>query len=152
MDPLIVPALLESLPAIGRYLMEAAGAAGLDRRAAYRLRLAVDEIATNIVVHGAGLRRAAGCAGEPVIRVAVAGDESGVTVLVEDDGPAYDPREAAPPPDLDRPLVDRQVGGLGVYLATRAVDRFHYERIENRNRNRLTIRRAPPGADESRHQ
>jgi anti-sigma regulatory factor (Ser/Thr protein kinase) len=44
-----VPATLDSLGPIADYVMAAAAAAGLDRRASYRLRLAVDEIATNIM-------------------------------------------------------------------------------------------------------
>ena len=52
MDSMVVPGVLDSLSAIGRYVLGAAWAAGLDKRAAYRLRLAVDEIATNAVLHG----------------------------------------------------------------------------------------------------
>ena len=52
MDGLTVGATLESLSAIGAFIRDAAAEAGLDSRAAYRLRLAVDEMATNIIVHG----------------------------------------------------------------------------------------------------
>ena len=52
MDELRVTATLEVLSSIGAFVMKAAENAGLDRRAAYRLRLAVDEMATNIIVHG----------------------------------------------------------------------------------------------------
>ena len=49
MKPLIVPGTLASIRAIGKYVLQAAAEAGLESRAAYRLRLAVDEIATNAV-------------------------------------------------------------------------------------------------------
>src|SRR5438552_8818951 len=52
MDPLTLPATLESLEPLVQYVLSAAAAAGLDRKASYRLRLAVDEIATNIITHG----------------------------------------------------------------------------------------------------
>lgn len=52
MEPLIVSGTLDSLGAIAQYVMAAAAAAGLDKKTSYNLRLAVDEIATNIVTHG----------------------------------------------------------------------------------------------------
>ena len=52
MEPLILPGTLDSLSKIGAYVLEAASQAGLERKIAYRLRLAVDEIATNSIVHG----------------------------------------------------------------------------------------------------
>jgi anti-sigma regulatory factor (Ser/Thr protein kinase) len=52
MKPMTVPATLDSLGAIAEYVLAAAASAGLDKRASYNLRLAVDEIVTNIIVHG----------------------------------------------------------------------------------------------------
>ena len=59
MDALTVPGTLDSLAAIRTFVNEMGEKAGLDRKALYRLKLAVDEIATNIVTYGyenAGLR------------------------------------------------------------------------------------------------
>ena len=39
-----VSATLDSLEAVAEFVMAAAAAAGLDKRASYRLRLAVDEV------------------------------------------------------------------------------------------------------------
>ena len=52
MEDLSVPGTLDSLAVIREYVKAAADEAGLDGRRAYRLQLAVDEIATNIVNHG----------------------------------------------------------------------------------------------------
>ena len=52
MGELRVVATLEALGAIGAFVMDAAREAGRPARAANRLRLAVDELATNVVVHG----------------------------------------------------------------------------------------------------
>ena len=128
MQPSIVPATLDSLGAIAEYVMAAAASAGLDKRASYRLRLAVDEIATNIIVHGyvnAGLQGA--------LELHAEIDDATLTIAIEDSGVAYDPRQA-PLPDIDLPLEQRPIGGLGVYLASRSVDEFLYERVGDRNR------------------
>jgi anti-sigma regulatory factor (Ser/Thr protein kinase) len=128
MKPAIVPATLDSLGPIADYVMAAAAAAGLDRRASYRLRLAVDEIATNIIVHG---HANAGHHGALELRADI--DDRALTIAIDDTGVTYDPRQA-PIPDIDLPLEQRPIGGLGVYLAIRSVDEFLYEHIGDRNR------------------
>ena len=52
MKPLRLPATLDSLEQLGEYVIAATAEAELDAKAAYGLRLAVDEIATNIITHG----------------------------------------------------------------------------------------------------
>jgi protease I len=49
------------------------------------------------------------------------------------------------PPDLHLPAEQRQIGGLGIYLALQGVDHFRYERGEGRNRNILVMDRPALG-------
>lgn len=136
MEPLTVAGSLDSLSAIRDYVDRAAAAAGLDRRANYRLRLAVDEIATNIVNYG--YERANRC-GDILVRATV--DDVWLSVALEDSGIPYDPTTAAPPPDLDDPLEDRRIGGLGIFLTQIGVDDFRYEYRDGRNVNVFAMRR-----------
>ncbi len=136
MEPLAVPAVLDSLSTIGRYVLEAAQAAGLDKRAAYRLRLAVDEIATNIIVHGYA---EAGRTGEVLVRADL--DEETLAVALEDTAQPFDPRLKERPSQIDMPIEERPIGGLGVFLAVEGVDRFDYEYVGNRNRNIFVMKR-----------
>lgn len=137
-EDLVVPGDLASLEAIGKHVTAVAAEAGLDRRAAYRLRLAVDEVATNSITHG---YQEHGQAGDVVVKAAL--DDSTLVVTVEDSAPAFDPREreGAEEETLDLPLDQRQVGGLGVFLAVRGVDEFRYEYRGNRNRNIFVVKR-----------
>lgn len=139
MDPLVVSASLEALPAIGSYVMAAAAASDLDRKAAYRLRLAVDEIATNAVVHG----RADQAPGATLTLHAEI-DQHTLRMTLEDRGVAYDPRQRPLPGDLDKPLEERDVGGLGIFLTLRGVDEYLYERDGEVNRNIFVVRRPRP--------
>jgi glycogen operon protein len=127
-DELRVPAGLESLPVIGRFVLRAAKAAGLGTRASYGLRLAVHEIAANSLTHGQTGRPGEGWL---ELRSAIQGDV--LTITLEDTGFAYDPRQTPAPPDLSLPLEERNSGGLGVYLVLRSVDEFTYERVGNKN-------------------
>ena len=143
MDPLTVPGTLDSLGAIAGYVKAASAAAGLGKKAAYRLRLAVDEIATNTITHGyaeAGL--------EGVVDLRAEIDEKTLTISIEDTGVAYDPRQSEPPDDLDLPLEQRQVGGLGVFLAIRGVNKLLYERIGDRNRHIFIVNRTADSSEE----
>jgi anti-sigma regulatory factor (Ser/Thr protein kinase) len=138
MEPLTVPGTLDSLGNISQYVIAAATAAGLDKKTSYRLRLAVDEIATNIIVHGYEEAEREGS-----LEVQADINEQDLTILIEDTGVPYDPTQKQPPTDLDLPLEERQIGGLGVYLATQDVDKFSYERVGNRNRNIFIVNRNP---------
>jgi anti-sigma regulatory factor (Ser/Thr protein kinase) len=136
--PLTVEATLASIAAVGAYLTAAASEAGLSSSDAYRLRLAADELATNIIQHG---YQENGLSGHVVVRAEpVAG---GLRVTLEDDAPPYDPRTRAMPDtdDLAAPIDERGVGGLGIYLTLKSVDDFHYERRGGTNVTTFEVRR-----------
>jgi serine/threonine-protein kinase RsbW len=134
MPMLRVPGDLASLSTIGEHLGQVAAAAGLDRKTAYRLRLAVDEIATNAVVHG---YRKADQQGE--LEIESTTDADTLTVVLSDTAPPFDPL-SAPTPDVTAPLTDRSVGGLGIYLARSYVDELRYQRVGDRNRTAFIVR------------
>ncbi|MBV9385035.1 MAG: ATP-binding protein [Chroococcidiopsidaceae cyanobacterium CP_BM_ER_R8_30] len=135
MEPLTVVGSLNSLAAIAEYVMAAAEAARLDKKVSYKLRLAVDEIATNIILHS---YQEAGRSG--VLDLLAEFDEQALIISIEDTGDPYDPTKEPTPTDLDQPLEQRQLGGLGVYLAIHSVDKFIYERVGNKNRNTFFVK------------
>lgn len=137
--PLTVKGSLDSLEPIRRHLEQAASAAGLDEGATYNLVLAVDELVTNAVTHG---YRENGLDGE--ITVTAETTDRELVVLIEDAAPMYDPRthRVPTPEDLQKPLADRDVGGLGVYLVLQGVDRYDYQRTGDRNRSILGMKRS----------
>lgn len=143
MDPLSVPSTLDSLDDIGSYVMAAAREAGLEKKAAYRLRLAVDEIATNIIVHGYAEN---GLRGDVMVQAEL--DAEALTVRLEDAAVPFDPRSLPIPEHMDDPLADRPMGGLGVYLALRDVDLFDYMWRDGRNCNIFVMHRVSVAAKE----
>jgi len=127
------------------YVLSAAAAAGLDKKAAYRLRLAVDEIATNIITHGYA---EAHTEGDMVVNASVGEDE--LTVTLEDWAPAFDPRELEDPDHIGKPSHERPIGGLGVFLAFKNVDELGYEYRDHKNRNILIVKRPNASAADAR--
>ena len=134
MNALSLPGTLDSLKSIREYVVQAAQSAGLDKKAVYRLNLAVDEIATNIIIHG---YQEANLEGQVVVRADIT--DQMLKIQLEDDGASYDPIDVASPEDLDQPLEYRTEGGLGVYLAVRSVDKFTYEQVGNFNIHTFVI-------------
>jgi len=136
MKKLVLPGKLESLSGIRRCAEEAASAAGLDSGRTYDLCLAIDEIATNIIVHGYEETMRSGDIG---IRAEVT--EGELRLILEDTSPPFDPRTLAPPKEyLDKPLEDRPIGGLGVYLALQSVDGFEYRQKGTTNCSVFTMK------------
>jgi anti-sigma regulatory factor (Ser/Thr protein kinase) len=81
--------------------------------------LALDEAATNVIVHAYGRR-----ADQPIeLRVDVDGESARLSL--HHDGKEFDPR-TAPPPVFD----GSRHGGFGVYLIGQAVDSVEYGRDE----------------------
>ena len=138
MKPLVLPGVLASLDQVADYARAAAAEAGLDAKTTARLHLAVDEVATNIVTHAYAEQ---GITGQLHLEAELDGQE--LRMHLEDTGAPYDPTQRADPADLDRPLEERGVGGLGIFLARRNVDALRYERRGDRNRITFVLRRAP---------
>jgi serine/threonine-protein kinase RsbW len=120
MPTLTLPGDLNALEPIAELVMEQAALAGLDKHAAYQLQLAVDELATNCVVHG---YEEHGLKGDLRVSADVVGGK--LTVVVEDTAVPYDLRRhdmARVEETFDDPLHERPIGGLGVYFVMQAVD------------------------------
>lgn len=128
-----VPATVGALGDIAAFVLRLAGRAGLGKRAMYRIRLAVDELATNIVMHGYR-------GGDGRITVRGCSGPDGVRIVIEDTAPAFDPVAGRLPPAAGVPPQRRRVGGLGIHLALTSVDAYHYARRDSRNISTLTVK------------
>ena len=115
---LCIAAELESLGAIRRFVQETATAMGSGPTAVSDVLLAVDEAATNTILHGYQ-----GQPGLIEVEVGRAGDD--LVVRLRDQAAPFDPTQV-PPPDLNLPLEQRPVGGMGVYLIQQLMDEVTY--------------------------
>jgi len=121
------PAALDRLEALCR-------AAGLAEPVVLELRLVAEEVVTNVAKYG----YAPGAAAAMEVRVSM--DDDAVSLEFRDSGEPFDPL-SQPPPDLDAPLEERPVGGLGLTLVRALVEEARYAREGPVNVLRLVKRR-----------
>ena len=101
----------------------------------YKVALAVEEIGMNIVSY-------AGLAKDQLIEVSIDSTPDSVTVVFSDAGPAFNPFEDAPAPDLEASVADRRVGGLGIHLVETLMEVVSYSRGGGRNNLTMVANRA----------
>ncbi len=125
-----VPATLSNLTVIRHFIIDEATALGVEKGALEDVVQAVDELATNIIMHG--------YRGQPgTIEVQIRRDTDRLIVLLKDQAPAFDPT-LAPLPDLTLPLDERPLGKLGIFLARKLMDEIAY-RAPPQGGNELTL-------------
>jgi anti-sigma regulatory factor (Ser/Thr protein kinase) len=134
----IFPGTLDSLRPIAAFILEAAAEAGLDADATYRLRLAVDEVAHNIILHGYA---EAGLTGMIELSVCLVGGS--LIIEAQDTGAPCNLAAMRLPTqeDLERSLEERELGGLGLLLVTASVDAFHHVSLGLKNSTVLVMHR-----------
>jgi len=131
-----VVAELPNLAVIRRFVEETATALKADRDAIDDMIQAVDESATNIIVHG--YRDQPGH-----IEIEVIQEGNVLVVRLRDQAPLFDPTRA-PPSDVTLPLERRPFGELGIHLTRRFTDSVTY-RITSEGGNELTLRKKVKG-------
>jgi phosphoserine phosphatase RsbU/P len=123
---------LSELDRFSQTLLEFGQRHGLASKIIHDLNLALEEILTNIISYGYTDER------DHEITVRLSAQLGEVCVEIEDDGQPFNPLEA-PEPDITKPLEERKIGGLGIYLVRKVMDGVEYKR--QRERNLLTIKK-----------
>jgi anti-sigma regulatory factor (Ser/Thr protein kinase) len=121
-----VPAKVEHLGTMLDFIRGGAEASGLDARAVRQIMVAVEEPLMNVISYaypeGGG-------------EVEITHDRQegrGFVIEIADRGVAFDPL-SVPDPDVEAPLQDRKVGGLGIYMMRKMMDEVSYRREPDRN-------------------
>jgi serine/threonine-protein kinase RsbW len=129
---------IEVVPAAGssalRSILElvdtSAASDGGDPSDWFDVKLAVEEVCTNLIEHAFGSEGG-------TVELTIAADAARIVASVRDTAPPFPP-DAAPLPDLDAPLEQRAIGGLGWHLVRQLVDSIEYKSNEHEG-NQLTL-------------
>jgi serine/threonine-protein kinase RsbW len=127
---LSIDADVQYLALIRYFVEETATALGVDPAAISAIQLAVDEAATNIIIHG--YQNQGGN-----LEIEVGQDRDDFIVRLRDEAAPFDPNSVSPP-DITLPLEERTLGGLGIHLIRQTVDSLLH-RLTAKGGNELTL-------------
>ena len=96
-------------------------------RETFIVRLAVEELLTNVIKFTRHESYS------DVVDVRLEVEDGTIQLCLQYEGPNFDPRDA-PAPEVGKPLAERPLGGLGLFLVRSMVDDLGYARIGGRNR------------------
>ncbi len=105
---------------------------GVAEETVYATNLALEEVLSNVIRHAFEDRA------QHEISLHLRVGEGGVELQFVDDGREFDPL-SAPEVDVDAPLEERTVGGLGIHLLRTMVSEIRYQRAGGRNHLQLRI-------------
>ena len=92
-----------------------------------KIEVAIDEILTNISLHAY-----APGSGNIDIDYSLEEDRRLFTIIITDEGVAFDPL-AKEDPDVSLSEKERPIGGLGIYIVKNVMDEVTYSRVGNKN-------------------
>jgi len=123
---------LEEMAGLRQAVADFAAQNSLSEDIVFTLDLCLEELVTNVIFYGYEDQN------EHSIEVSLNLEDAVLILQIIDDGKKFDPTDL-PEPDLDIPLEERKIGGLGIHLVRNYVDSMEYKR-ENAQ-NVLTIKK-----------
>lgn len=132
-DHLEVCATLDNLPTVTAFVEAFLEEADFPPKATMQLLVAAEEIYTNIARYAYAGRPAPGKA---QVELHLTGPPAQVCLRFTDSGVPYNPLEK-PDPDITLAAEQRAIGGLGIFMVKKSVDKLEYS-YENGN-NILTL-------------
>ncbi|GAB4420843.1 MAG: hypothetical protein Kow002_09430 [Anaerolineales bacterium] len=120
MQKKVFAAQFSNLDDMREFVGDCARADGYSEKDVYAIQLAVDEACTNVIEHA--------YAGESDAKLEICCDVDyeAITIVIRDWGEPFDP-SGVPEPNLDKDLSERRIGGLGIYLMRKLMDRVDYQ-------------------------
>jgi len=124
---MVVPARYDRIKQVCSFVVDAAHLAGLDESAVFHCQIAVDEACTNIIEHG--------YTGEDKgdIEIVCYVDPGALKIELRDQAPPFDVTHV-PDPELNRPIEETSIGGLGIFFMKRMMDEVSFEHSGGTNR------------------
>lgn len=124
---------LESVADACGFVEDTLNDAGIMGKISIQTIVAVDEIVSNIARYS----------GATELSVACTVTEKEVVVQFTDDGAPYDPTKKDDP-NITLDAEQREVGGLGIFMVKKTMDKVFYENKEQKNILTIKKRREPP--------
>ena len=99
----------------------------LEPKIVFELNLVIEELITNIIFYAYEDKE------EHEISVLFSKGDQSILITIYDDGKPFNPLDTQEPDDLDKPLEDRTIGGLGIHFVKTLMDQVEYTRDQEQN-------------------
>lgn len=123
---------LSHLDSMMEYLHAEAAKSGMDERAIYKMELACEEALVNIISYAYPQKKGA-------LEIACMKQGHRFEITIRDKGLPFNPIDAEVNPQIDKPVQERCIGGLGIFLIRKAIDEASYQRVDDENILRLAF-------------
>lgn len=134
---LCVTSKLDNLVQIAEFVSGLAASWGMHDDDVFAVQMAVDEACTNSIEHAYGGRD------DGQVHVCCFVEDDEFVVRITDFGESFDPTSVAPP-DIDAPLEEREIGGLGLFLMRKLMDSVEF--LPSASGNQVIMRKRRAGA------
>ena len=126
MEKVTLPVELENLGSMMKFIRDGAEAYGFDKKQVNQILVATEEPLMNVISYAYPDRD-----GDVEI-THDAREGKGFVIEITDSGVPFDPLSLADP-DVNAPMEERGIGGLGIYMMRKIMDEVDYRREEGRN-------------------
>ena len=139
---LTVPGRYNEIKRICEFVAAGAAQAGFDENTIFHLELCCDEASTNIIEHAYGEEGI----GNIIISYRTSADD--FTIVMRDNGQAFDPSEVPPPPAIanyeaspEELTSQLRIGGLGLHFIRNLMDEVHFTSDRRRGNQLLMLKK-----------
>lgn len=124
---LTLPAIVENIETATDFVNEYLDEVGAPMKTQMQIAVVIDEIFSNIAYYAYVLS-------EGDVTVGVGFDEETHTIVLSfaDSGMKYNPLQKDDP-DVTLSVEERQIGGMGIFMVKKLMDKVSYEYVEGRN-------------------
>ena len=140
---LSIPARRDAFEQLRVRLLTVAEELRIPERETDHLLIAADEVFSNIAAYAYP-----GGGGTVEFQAEEDAEGTELRLIFSDRGIPFDPLAAAPP-DTAAPIAERRIGGLGIHVVRKLMDRVAYRRTED-GKNVLTLVKRLPTPEEAR--
>ena len=132
MKELTLEAKVDSLPQVLAFVDEYLESLDCSMKVQMQIDVAVEEIYVNVASYAYAPKT-----GPVTISIETEDAPHSVTITFTDNGVPYDPL-AKEDPDVTLSAEERKIGGLGIYMVKKSMDKMSYEYKNNQNVLKLT--------------
>jgi len=117
---------IQQIPQLADFVETIAEESGIRQPLTMSLNLALEEAVTNVIVYAYPPKT------DGLVDIEAIIHKDKIRFIISDSGRPFDPTQAKEV-DINQPLEDRPIGGLGIHLVRSIMDEVRYERTDDKN-------------------